>query len=606
MIVTRLVQFGWLGSLTLLISCASSSSRLDGPSPKSQQGNAWIQNFDSEKIDPLYMQTQADFHYAKGEALSLEGRNLLALKEFRTALIFDNTSTTLRSRLAKEYVRLGHYGEALKEAQVVVAEKPDDLDARLLLGGLYSTLKLYEPARQQYDYVLLKNPAHQKALHYQGALLLDQGRFDEARKYFTGLAANKHFNDPHMAHFYLGKLEQVESDEKGLSRSVLALKKALSLKPDFMEAALLLAKTYEKLEDFDSAVQVYHDYQSENGPSGQMLEEMAGVLLKMGRTQESLDRYLELEQMEPMNQNARLRISFILVEQGNFQGAVDRLESVLAEIPDADKIRFYLGAVYEELKDYASARRHFELIPAESSYYAESILHISFLHKLEGQIDEAIKTLRQALPFVKEARLVLLYASYLEEQRRYDEAIAQLEKSKEEFSETPDLFYFLGSLWEQKGNPDKSINYLEAVLKIEPLHVQALNHLAYSLAERGRDLDRAEAYARQAIELQPADGYILDTLGWVLYKQGRYEDSVAYLEQAHQKVSDEAIIAEHLGDAYVKTQLPEKAMEMYAKAYESEQSIEGRHKIEKKMSQVRNSLERGLAADRVPASRSAP
>src|SRR5690606_35802904 len=158
------------------------------------------------------------------------------------------------------------------------------------------------------------------------------------------------------------------------------------------------------------------------------------------------------------------------------------------------------------------------------------------------------------------------------------------------------------SLWEQKGDTTKSISYLEKVLALEPQHVQALNHLAYSLAEQGKDLERAEQYARLANELQPADGYIMDTLGWVLFKQGKYKDSIIFLEQAHQKVSHESIIAEHLGDAYFKTQLPEKAIEMYGKAYEAEQSVEGRQKIQQKMSQVQNHLDGAPAEERQPAS----
>lgn len=595
------LQVGLGCTVAVLVSCASTA-----PTPKSevsalQAGTSWVQDLEVGKINPLYMQTQADFHFAKGEALSLEGRQLLALKEFRTALIYDNSSTALRTRLAKEYIRLGLYGEALKEAQFVVKKDPANVEARLLLGGLYSTLKLYAPAQEEYEAVLELEPANQRALHYQGALLLDQERFEEAREYFAKLSRNEDYEEPHKAYFYLAKLEQLSGDTEGLKKSVVHLRKALALHSRFFEGTLLLGKTLERLEDNTGAVKVYRSYLADHGPSGQILESLGELLLKIGRTQEALTAYLELEQVEPLNQSAALRIAFILVEQGSFEGAAQRLERLVLTVPDADKVRFYLGALYEEMKDFASARRHFGQIPPESSYFAESVLHISYLHKLEGNLQGALKTLKEAMPFVKEARVVLLYASYLEEERRLDEAIAHLEQSKEEFPEAPDLFYFLGSLWEQKGHADKSIRYLETVLELEPQHVQALNHLAYTLAERGEDLERAERFARNANELQPSDGYILDTLGWVLYKQGRYEDSVVYLERAFRKASHESIIAEHLGDAYVKTQLPEKAIEMYAKAYETQQSAEGREKIEQKMSQVRHTLE--VIGERAPASR---
>lgn len=72
--------------------------------------------------------------------------------------------------------------------------------------------------------------------------------------------------------------------------------------------------------------------------------------------------------------------------------------------------------------------------------------------------------------------------------------------------------------------------------------------------------------ARRALELKPEDGYVMDTLGWVLFKRGQFEDSVKVLEDAHRLQPDEAIIADHLGDAYYYFRMPERAKRLYEKA----------------------------------------
>ena len=72
--------------------------------------------------------------------------------------------------------------------------------------------------------------------------------------------------------------------------------------------------------------------------------------------------------------------------------------------------------------------------------------------------------------------------------------------------------------------------------------------------------------AERALELQPNDGYILDTIGWIHFKKGEVEEAIKFLEAAHKAKSDEAIIAEHLGDAYLRHQMWQKAQKMYQSA----------------------------------------
>ncbi|MCC2112286.1 MAG: tetratricopeptide repeat protein, partial [Hyphomicrobiales bacterium] len=75
-------------------------------------------------------------------------------------------------------------------------------------------------------------------------------------------------------------------------------------------------------------------------------------------------------------------------------------------------------------------------------------------------------------------------------------------------------------------------------------------YLGYSWVDNGLNYDEALGMIKKAADLRPEDGYIVDSLGWVYYKLGRYEDAVRELERAVTLRPDDPLINDHLGDAY--------------------------------------------------------
>jgi len=88
---------------------------------------------------------------------------------------------------------------------------------------------------------------------------------------------------------------------------------------------------------------------------------------------------------------------------------------------------------------------------------------------------------------------------------------------------------------------------------------------------------------KKAVSLRPEDGFIIDSLGWVYFAQGRYDEAVEQLEKAFWLVPDDATIAEHLGDALMKKQKYFKALKIYRKALELEKDRKNRRHLQKKI-----------------------
>ncbi len=110
-----------------------------------------------------------------------------------------------------------------------------------------------------------------------------------------------------------------------------------------------------------------------------------------------------------------------------------------------------------------------------------------------------------------------------------------------------------------------------------------MNYLAFTYAEMGKNLKLAESLARQAVKLAPQDGYILDTLGWVLFKLGKYEASASYLELASQKEPTEEIIIVHLAEVYLRLNKSLQAKKLLEKALKLELTEERKVEIQAKL-----------------------
>ena len=140
------------------------------------------------------------------------------------------------------------------------------------------------------------------------------------------------------------------------------------------------------------------------------------------------------------------------------------------------------------------------------------------------------------------------------------------EKGKALDENNIDLLFRLGVVLDKSGDKARSIEQMREILGIDPDHADALNYIGYTYAEQGINLDEAQKMIERAIELKPDNGYIIDSLGWVYYQKGQYDDALNYLNKAFALIPTDPTVAEHLGDAYFKTKQYEKSLELYNKA----------------------------------------
>lgn len=556
---------------------------------------------DGQIVDTAYVQTQADYHFSLAEAYSFAGRTEKAIDAYRLTLVYDPDSVTVRVRLISEYIRQGLYTEAIEQAQLAIKTDPNSIDAHMLLGTIYANLKMYVESIAQYEQILKLDKNNEDATLLLSSVYIEQGNFAKAEKLLKSVIEQSDKSPKlYKYHFYLAQYYQ-EEGKQHFANAEVHYTKSLNLKPNKPETALGLARLYDEWGKSTQAMKMLESFHNRFGPDHSISHFLSRRYMQSETFDKAIVHLQVMEEYEPSNLNLKLKIGLILIEQKKLTEALARFKQILRQVPDSDKVLYYTALVHKELNNPKEAIDYFSKIGPVSTYYVESVIHKSYLHKDLAENSEALETVEKAIANRDDVpQFYALYASILDEEKQYQKSLKLLTKAEKKFPQNTQILFFLGTTHDKVGKREKTLQYMQKVISVDNEHVQALNYLAYTYAELGLELEYAEQLASKALRLQPDDGYIMDTLGWVLFKQGRTKEAITYLEAAYKINSEESIIAEHLGDAYYKFQLTEKAKQMYTRAAKVETDEKKSNQILQKLSEISNPLQSN--PKRLPAS----
>lgn len=201
------------------------------------------------------------------------------------------------------------------------------------------------------------------------------------------------------------------------------------------------------------------------------------------------------------------------------------------------------------------AAEAFAAVPETSDEYIAAQMRLADVLEDLGRVDDAVATLSTLLESRPDLAVVHgALGDVLRRNQRYDEAILAYDEMLERVDSNEPRYWFIyyarAISHHQTDNwPPAEADFRRA-LELNPDQPNVLNYLGYSLVEQRRSLDEALDMIERAVAARPDSGFIVDSLGWVYYRLGRFDEAVAPLERAVELEATDPIINDHLGDAY--------------------------------------------------------
>lgn len=598
-LIMSLALFGFFG-------CATDGSRFyDSALNDHNRAPASLaipENFDNGKVptvDSTRNQIEADFLFLKSDLESQAGKSGESIELLKSALVYDPQAPTLMQKLAIEYYKRGQTRDAVYWAEKAKQKAPERRDLSLLVAGLYTSTKQYPKAEHEYLSLLKKDNADAEAILYLGAVYSEMKNYAKAIQKFSELTNLPNYASKHMAHYYLARV-YLEQASKGASKKAQEeLHKSLKVKPEYFEAISLLGQLLQK-EGSDKAIQFYIGHQKKFGPIPKLAEILSQYYIEKNKYDLAFEQLEILDNYSDDSIQVKLKMALILIDRKDYDPAMEKLKEILALAPESDKVRFYLAAVYEEKKMLQNAYEEYLKIENSSGYFGEARLHAAYLAKLMGKHELALKVLEESINAKTDnPQPYFLLAQLHEDKKNLTKALETLTLAESKFPKNAQVVFYKGTIQDKMNLKEAMVKSMKKVLEFDSEHAQAMNYLAYSWAEMNTELDLAEKYARFAAKKEKDDAFIMDTLGWVLFKKGNYKEAAEVLEKAHALQPTVGIIAEHLGDIYSKTEKYEKAWTFFLKAVENEQDPSKRKDIEQKMSQIEANVKNRKPASNV-------
>jgi tetratricopeptide (TPR) repeat protein len=231
------------------------------------------------------------------------------------------------------------------------------------------------------------------------------------------------------------------------------------------------------------------------------------------------------------------------------------LYSRLAEYLDDTHVdaRLMTAELLESLGRYKLASEAFARVPADHPSFHSAELGRAEVLRSEGDTDAAVEVLEALRLSHPDLPLVHAATGDLYRQlEQFEQAAAAYDVAVELYDalETPQWFvlYARAISLERLGRWDGAEADFRRALELNPEEPQIMNYLGYSLVEKQIKLDEALDLIERAVTAQPDSGYIVDSLGWVLYRLGRYDEAIVHMERAAELMPVDPVVNDHLGD----------------------------------------------------------
>ncbi len=502
-------------------------------------------------------------HFVEGMAFEENGEMDRALEAYRKVLNVNPGQAQLASRVAGLLIQQDDFPQAIDVLKDAIKANPNNAEPYQQLAFIY--LKYLKKTDQAIDYAnraIALNPGDAEG--YQRLVEIEVAAGQEKK-----------------ALEVLDRASKIRSNDPAFWMRLGKLYMAILFKSDSQPKPDELKKTNE----------IFKKAAEHAGDDPAVLKEIADYYAASEQLKEAIPLYLRVLELQPDDANAREKLAtgFILTNQR--EKAVEMLEQIIKEHPEKYQSYDLLAQVLDD--EARSLQRANRIEEAKAKFakvaanYEQSLLinpnHPStYLHLAElllgplRDADRAVKLLTEARRRFPGAPEIVYYLAIAQrEAKQSQQAVATFEEALHEaqIDEDDDVinakFYFnYGAAAEQAGLYEKAADLLRKSIALDPANsAEAYNYIGYMWADHNMNLDEAEAMIKRALESQPNNASYLDSLGWVEFRKGKFDQALTDLLRAAKTVErDDPVVFEHIGDTYLKLNRGPEALDAWQKA----------------------------------------
>ncbi len=531
--------------------------------------------------------------YVRALDLQENGEGEKALEAFERVLNVDPGEIDLATRVAFLLTQQGDYPRAIDILKDAVKVQPKEPGPYLQLAYIYAKyLKKMEPAIRYAQAAIKLAPTEIDGYQRLAEVELTARQPKEALRTLDR-ASQVETNDPsfwiQLGKLYLALVAQPEKNpkQKDLDKVNTVFRKALDLAPG------------------DASV----------------VKDAADYFAASQQVQEAIPLYLRVLELQPNDSNAREKLAtgFMLTNQRG--KAIGMLQEIIQAHPENYQTYELLARVLEEDAKALVAEKKYDEAKAEfakaAANYEQSLLinpaqPDNYLHLAELLLarlrdnERAVRLMQEARRrFPGSPQVTYLLAIALREAQHAQEAVTTFEEALHESEANGqeignDRFFFeYGAAAEKAGLYDKAAELFKRAIALDPVDAaQAYNYLGFMWADQNMHLDEAENYIKLAIAAEPDNGAYLDSLGWLHYRQGKYDQALAELLNATQALKEEdPTVFEHIGDTYGALNQPTQALDYWQRSLKLDQANK---RLAAKIAEVKKKLSKGDPAGATP------
>ncbi len=374
-----------------------------------------------------------------------------------------------------------------------------------------------------------------------------------------------HHDNPNAKFAFAHLLARAEQYERALT----VLDEVVALRPDDARAVMFQARVMQQQGQTADALQRLAGFLERNPDDAGVRTTYARLLVDAKRYDDAREQFERLAAADESDGEVRYALALLLLQTNRIDDAEKVFDALVDDRQRRDAAHFYLGQIAETRKDTVSAIGHYRRVDGGEHHF-NAQLRVAVLMAMDGSVDEARAFLHSISPANSQEaiRITRAEAELLARHDRLEDAMEVYNAALEEHPSSSDLLYARALLAERLDQIDLVERDLKAIIAREPNNADALNALGYTLADRTERYQDALGFIERALALKPDDHYIIDSMGWVLYRLGRLKEAADYLRRA-MELSGDAEVAAHLGEVLWVMGDKEAAREIWQAALRS-------------------------------------